>query len=151
MGYQMGKYSVGEAGDSDDISGLGLGARFVYFAGGIFGGMDLHHSSLNVSNGATSELNQNQIGLTAGFSFAIIPIRAWMTYNFSDSIKDENGNKYDGDGVKLAVGFDPVPLVSFNMEFKTSSYDEKDDLPINDKHKVSSIFFNIGLLFGADL
>lgn len=151
FGYQLGKLTTGDSSDSQDVSGMGLGARFVYFSHGIYGGLDIHHSSLNVSGGGDLNQKQNQIGITGGFSFAIIPIRAWMTYIPSDSLKEEGGNKYTGNGVKLAVGFDPVPLLSFNVEFKTSTYDEKDDLPINDKRKVSSIFFNIGLLFGTDL
>lgn len=150
MGYQLGKYSIGE-GDSQDVSGLGIGARFVYFAQGIYGGFDIHHSTLNVSNGGDDNLKQNQIGLTAGFSFAVVPIRAWMTYVPSDSLKSDSGASYSGNGVKMAVGFDPIPLISFNVEFKTSTYDEQDDIPLNEKHKVSSIFFNIGLLFGTNL
>lgn len=150
MGYQLGSYSK-ESEASKELSGFGLGARIVYFSYGIFGGLDIHHSSLKLLNSSNNDLTQNQIGITGGFAFAIIPIRAWMTYVPSDSLKLETGGTYGGDGVKLGIGFDPIPLLSFNLEFKTSTYDELNDIPADKQLKISSIFLNIGFLFGTNL
>lgn len=151
IGYQLGKLSIDNVEDSDSLSGLGGGLRLVYFSYGFFGGLDFHRSNLNLSGDSDDSYRQNQIGLIGGFSFPIMPVRLWMTYNPSDSIELNGGDKFTGNGIKLGLGIDPLPLVSFNIEYKNSSYDEREDLPINNKRKVSAIFFNIGLLFGTNL
>lgn len=126
LGYYTGKYEVGST--SEDFSGLGFGARVGYkHMLGLMLGLDYMTGKMEDKAAVKSDITPNQLGFFVGYEFPIL-LRVYGVYNFMDKTEGKNSTgttKYEGDsGVKLGVGFTPLPLLSVNLEYGFSSYDE---------------------------
>ena len=150
LGFHTGSYNDGS--NSNSASGFSMGGRGFLFFQSIMAGLDLQLSMMNTDiNGSDTDIEMNQFGFFGGFSFPMIPVRAWMTWFPLDKASVRPGGKLSGTGVKFGVGIDPIPPVSFNMEYKTSTYDDLDDLPVRPERKISSVYFSVSFLFGGAL
>ncbi len=126
LGYYAGKWEQG--GGNEKFSGAGFGARVGYkhVLGPMFG-LDYMTGKFEDKGDLKADLTPQQLGAFVGFEFPIL-LRVYAAYNFSDKLKfksDYRSGTYEGDsGIKLGVGFTALPLLSINVEYVASSYDE---------------------------
>jgi hypothetical protein len=154
LGFHTGSYNDG--GKSHGASGFGMGGRIAYEEVGIMAGLELQLTILSSENsaGADIDIEQNQLGIWGGFIFPGLPLRSWMTLFPYDAAELRPGGELKGTGVKFGMGFDPIPLLSLNVEYKRSSYDEIEvsgvDLPTAEQN-ISTVFVSASFLFGGSL
>lgn len=150
LGFQTGTYDDGSY--SNGANGFSMGGKGYLFWQSIMGGIDLQLSLLDTKvNGVETEIEMNQFGFMGGFSFPVIPVRTWLVWYPLDKASVRPGGSLSGNGVKLGVGFDPIPPVSFNMEYKTSTYNDLNDLPVQPERTISTVYFSVSFLFGGPL
>lgn len=136
LGYKLGSGEDSVAPITEyDFKTTTLGARLGVTTLGFMGGIDysLASGDWESTTGSTTtkvDSSQKMFGLFAGYEFPIL-LRAWATY-FMD-VKQEvksganNGDEYKGNGIGLGVGYTGLPFVSLNLEYRSYSYDERDN------------------------
>jgi hypothetical protein len=126
--------------NSGNFTGFGMGARAgaTLLSGLIFGGLDVsYYPSYRYSKSATdiniaeidSGTKNMKLGLVAGVNLPILPLRAWVGFNFIDRLTDSyilSGTTYDavikGNSFKLGVGYKVLPILSLNAEYIMASF-----------------------------
>lgn len=134
VGYAKGEEDS-NATNPDDYSGLGYGARVgMDITGFIFGATyEAIGITAEQSGGSEFDFDMTHIGGFLGYEFPL-GLRVFGTYYVSAAAEYGglsgaagtllNGAKVKGSGVALGVGFKIIPMVAFNLEYKSLSYDE---------------------------
>ncbi len=69
------------------------------------------------------DADRSQIGLFLGYDFPLL-IRGWMTYYLSGEI-DMGSERFSGaSGYAVGVGLKALPLLSFNLGYRSITYDK---------------------------
>lgn len=137
-----------------DTTGFGIGGRVYYEFQSFFGGMDLKFHA-NSSDTPDKTYEKNQLGLVGGVAFPFAPIRIWMNFYFLDRLNVSPDDKeYKGGGHGFGVGFSPLPIMSLNLEYLSSSYDEVEtstaDLNLSEEATINTVFLSFSFLFKSD-
>ncbi len=127
LGYYLGK-EKGLA--TSDFNGVGYGARLGYASMiGLNLGVEYMSGMLKEKSDPKSDLTPGSLGVFVGFDFPIL-LRVYATYFVMDKLTakaDGESSKLEGSkGVKLGVGFTPLPLFSVNLEYGASEFDKVD-------------------------
>jgi len=128
----------------DKDSGYAIGSRLGYSFLGLMGGLDFNVGSITdkadsspagITVSGEDDYSTKQVGLFLGYELPIL-FRFWGTYYFTNEweAKSSNtvtgtdkGDTYSGSGFGLGVGFTGLPIVSINLEYKKSTFDEFKD------------------------
>lgn len=141
LGYGLGgnasfNSSTGTSTDYASFNGVGVGARVgTDILGVAFGGADFSYypsvsSTLSstltglLPSGVTLSSSNNgltRLGIVAGVSVPVLPLRGWLGFNFMDKWSSSTST-LSGTSFKLGVGFKFIPFVSVNAEYILSSY-----------------------------
>ena len=133
LGYGMGTYEQPVSGfiDTDmkgKSSGIYYGGRAGYGIGPVTIAADVLMAGAikNKSDDPTWDdedtKSRTMMGVTGVVSFPLLPIRLWLGYNFSDTVKMKDGSSIEGNGFKVGVGYTIIPMVSVNLDYITSTF-----------------------------
>ncbi|MBT7610168.1 MAG: outer membrane beta-barrel protein [Bacteriovoracaceae bacterium] len=131
-------------------SGLEFGARAGISMMGFFGGATYNMATetdykMTESDQIrdNSRASRTDLGLFVGYEFPVM-VRVWGSYYLNTKLegKSNSGNNpkldatetWNGNGIGLGVGFTPMPFLSFNIEYKSFTYEDEDDTsasPVN--------------------
>jgi hypothetical protein len=128
--------SVNNSGtDYGSYNGVGFGARgAIQILDLVFGGVDAsYYPSLGYDPASTGTvfsggIKNTKVGLVAGVSLPLLPLRFWLGYNFVDKLSGSVGTtdvSLSGNSFKLGAGFKFI-LVSLNAEYIITSYGSLD-------------------------
>jgi hypothetical protein len=132
-------------GSEDGHFGYGLGARAGYSFLGFMGGLEYSLAFLSVDDSANSDLDQTEIGLYAGYEFPLM-LRVWGSLLLNSEVDSSNlSQDFEGDGIKLGVGFTGLPFISLNLEYAKSTYDEYGGTSLANDLEISSLIFSASL------
>lgn len=107
---------------SNDVTGVGFGARIGYGILGFSAGIE--YGSTSFSGNGTSG-TATDLGAYVGYEFPIL-LRAYLSY-FLDSKMDSSGSEFTGNGgYKMGVGYTGLPLISINLETIQRKYSKMD-------------------------
>ena len=127
-GYHFGKY--GQTEDTEDnVNGVSLGARLGFQSLGFMVGADYMTGSWSDDADPSADVTPSVLGLFVGYNFPVM-LRVYGTYGIQNKLKlkyPSSTYNYEGDFLKLGVGFTGLPFVSVNLEYIAASYDEYDD------------------------
>ncbi len=103
------------------------GGRLGYQYLGIMGGVDYSYQDFRLTKegpGLETKLKtkRNQIGLFAGYEFPIL-LRVWGTYFLSGKMDAEFEKYSSASGYELGAGFKSLPFLSFNLGYRSITYD----------------------------
>jgi len=147
------------------ITGPAVGARAGISKLGFFGALDMKASGFQkykVEGEDSLDTNQFNLGLTGGYDFPVIPLRAWVGYIFLDNIKAsdkeeaENSVEFKGSALKIGAGFTGFPIVHINVEYCMHFYNKMrnrvagelgDWVDLSKKVKNNAIFINVSAPF----
>ncbi len=151
VGYASGKMGDESSGKSDG-KGLYYGARAAYNMMGFFVGGEYQGSKLKVDSTPKTDNTMTDMGAVVGFEFPIL-LRIYGTYFFSSQDKATFSPEitFKGNAMKLGIGYTAFPLVAFNVEYYTSTYNKASNgsqsvtLTGSDVVKGSFVMFNVSL------
>lgn len=143
VGYYTG--DIKDSSGKSDMKGMGYGARLGYTSLGFMGGLDYFTGKWTIDNTPEVDVTPTDIGIFVGFNFPIL-IRAYGEYLLKSELKGDAG-KYEGKGVKLGVGFTPLPLISVNVEYVTHTFDEFDGNSLTSDTTTKMIGLTVSLPF----
>ena len=115
--------SEAEAGSvDDDLSGVGMGARFGWQNLGLQLGANYKMATFDFDD--SGDADYDHFGLFAGYEFPIL-IRVWAEYVMSSTLDFDNGAEYDdASGSTLGVGYTGLPFVAINFEATNITYED---------------------------
>jgi hypothetical protein len=124
-------YNLSGSGDSPGVEysyngpqfGLRTGVQYL----GVMGGLAFNKSSYDLEakgGGATTktDVDRTEWGVFAGYNLPIM-FRFWGAYYFSNK-GEVTGGDYLGNTKELGVGFTALPLLSINLAYRMTTYDE---------------------------
>ncbi len=126
IGYYTGKNDDGSS--ETKFKGVGLGGRVGYQSMGFMVGGEYMTGKWSDDDDPSNDITPSVLGVFVGYNFPVL-LRVWGTYGLSVKSKVDDGtNSFDlkGDAIKLGVGCTVLPLVSINLEYMSSSFDEMD-------------------------
>ena len=127
VGYFMGNSEI-SGGYEEDFSGLSLGGRVGFQSFGFMLGGDFMTGKWEDDGNPSMDVTPTNLGVFVGYNFPIL-LRVYGIYGFSSKLKHETtnySNTYEGDSIRLGVGFTGLPFISINLEYFTAEYDEDD-------------------------
>lgn len=127
--------------------GARLGGQFL----GLMGGFDFTHSaytakSTSASGSSSNDVKRDQFGIFAGYNLPIL-LRAWVGYYFSDKSSGANSTWDKGHGTELGLGFTGLPFLSFNLEYRMSTYDKSNAGALSPEFKTKEIVLGVSAPF----
>jgi len=131
---------------------LGVAVNSMFFAGeyrGITGSVESEDINDEV------DLQGTDLSLLAGLKAG--GIRAWIGYILSSALDVDDSSEYEGSGFKIGFGFMPNNNLSFNLEYRSLTYDEltlngsTTNLPsgTTGELEVSQLVFTLSFPFGT--
>lgn len=128
LGYQTGTLKMTGSTDTK-ATGLVYGARAGYQSLGLMVGLDYLTGALKDDDTPSADVTPSDLGIFAGYNFPVM-LRVYGVYvlKAESKSKDSSGTATlkEGKGIKLGVGFTPLPLVSINLEYFQNEYDKVD-------------------------
>jgi hypothetical protein len=124
-------YNLSGTGDSPGIeyeyNGPQFGLRTGVQSLGVMGGLTFNKSSYDLEAKATgstvtTDVDRTELGAFVGYNLPIM-FRFWGAYYFSSKGEVSNG-EYHGNTKELGVGFTALPLLSINLAYRMTTYDE---------------------------
>lgn len=149
LGYYTGELETTSAGttSTSDTDGMGLGARIGYQQLGLMVGGEFMTGKWKDDSNPSNDVTPTTLGVFIGYNFPVL-LRVWGTYNIQTKTKVEGGgtsNDLEGDSLKLAVGTTILPLVSINLEYITSTFDEADGNTLSPEWKAKMYGLSVSL------
>jgi hypothetical protein len=150
VGYVLGGNENEVAGTSQhdvDYSSPMLGARLGYRALGLMAGFEYNMLSTSWEDqvapiAADVDYKHSNMGIYVGYNFPIM-LRVWGTYYFSSKAEVDSGSsagdEYTGNGKVIGVGFTGLPFLSINLEYRTFTYDEYEDISAGTTSSLSGV------------
>jgi hypothetical protein len=124
-------YNLSGSGDSPGVEysyngpqfGLRTGVQYL----GAMGGLAFNKSSydLEAKSAATTtktDVDRTELGVFVGYNLPIM-FRFWGAYYFSNKGEVSSG-EYLGNTKELGVGFTALPLLSINLAYRMTTFDE---------------------------
>lgn len=124
-------YNLSGSGDSPGVDYEYNGPQFGIRTGvqylGVMAGLAYNKSSYDLeakSGGATTttDVDRTELGAFVGYNLPIM-FRVWGAYYFSNKGEVSNG-EFLGNTKELGVGFTALPLLSINLAYRMTTYDE---------------------------
>jgi hypothetical protein len=141
LGYEWGDYKSGST--KEDVTGTEMGLRL----GGTFTmlsyGVEYAIGSFEVDSTPTRDVDSTDMGLFVGFEFPIL-VRAYATY-FIKSESEVGSSEYEGNGLRLGVGYTGLPFVSINLEKISRTYDEDQNGALANDVKVETMMLSVSV------
>lgn len=120
LGYHMGKFEV--SGVSENSSGVTYGGRLGFSTLiGLQFGADYMAGKWEADFNPKFKGDASNLGVFVAYDFPVL-LRVFGSYFFDSEYKDDN--KFEGNAIRLGVGFSPVPLIDINLEYMTATYDK---------------------------
>ena len=136
-----GDFSVDFEGNTSEVisfkySGLFPGARLGYEYLGLMLGTDYAVSSFQLKDAkenSKDNVARTDWGLVLGYNFPLIPLRIWAKWILQSKLKGRNkdpkaifskDSHLSGGGQSLGIGWKVIPLISFNLEYRSVEYDD---------------------------
>lgn len=136
-------YNISGSGDwtfegtkiETDYSGAQYGLKAGWQLLGFMVGLDYTLSNPEVefsvagAGSSKNKMKSRELGVFAGYNLPIL-LRAWVGYYFDANSEADNdgflskGDEASGNTVELGVGFTGLPLVSLNLIYRNTTYDE---------------------------
>lgn len=109
-------------------NGVSYGGRLGYQTGPFQIGADYLQSSIDMSSNDFDEnADITEWAAFVGFEFPIL-FRGYAGYIFSaegeTQINNIDVDLEDGNGLKLGLGFTPIPFIDVNLEYRNGSFDK---------------------------
>lgn len=126
LGYSTATLKMTGAEDSKS-TGLVYGARVGYQMMGLMVGLDYLTGAMKTDASPSADVTPSDLGIFVGYNFPVM-LRVYGVYNLKAEAKSKssagNSDLKEGKGIKLGVGFTPLPLVSINLEYFQNEYDK---------------------------
>ena len=140
---------VGNITHDYKYNGAQLGARLGFQTLGFMTGLDYTRSSYDMEDTSASTTitrphDKNELGLFIGYNFPIL-LRAWGTYYFTNTSKNDNDEKYSGNTKELGVGFTALPFLSINLMYRMIKFDEINSKSFNGDIDINEIAIGVSL------
>jgi hypothetical protein len=128
LGYAKGDITD-SAGDEFNTTGMLYGARLGYSVSMLAFGAEYQAGSMTAETNPDEDAKPSDLGVFVAFDAPVL-VRVFATYFFQASTK-VGDTKLEGTGMKVGLGFTPIPLLSINLEYMTSEWDEADGQTID--------------------
>ncbi|MCK5074284.1 MAG: outer membrane beta-barrel protein [Bacteriovoracaceae bacterium] len=136
VGYRTGSFEVTSENTTYefDLSGYGYGLRLGYNFLGLMAGVEYGLGSVDreyTRTGSEETYDTTQMSAFIGYNFPLV--RFWGSYywNYKLEIPETNlttgdyeGDKWEGNGFGLGIGFTGIPFISINLEYKRIEIEE---------------------------
>lgn len=140
LGYEFGKTSNAKG----KFSGSALGARIAYkLPAFIWLGLDATMGTSgeidwDASGSGSTDVTRETLSAVVGVDLPIL-LRAWAAYGFHNKMKRDSGSDYEGNNIKLGVGFTGLPFVSLNLEYIKDEYDKPSGTSLKTENLMLSV------------
>ncbi len=147
VGYFMGKSDDGTT--KTDFDGMAFGGRVGYQNLGFMVGADYMTGKWTDDDDPSNDITPSMLGVFAGYNFPIL-LRVYGVYGITTKSKVESSGssfELEGSSIRLGVGTTILPLVSVNLEYMTSSFDEFDGQALTPEVKQTAYALTVSLPF----
>lgn len=145
LGYLAGKWEMGAS--NKKMHGTQLGARVGYSMLGFAVGAEYEMGIQKDDASPSNDLTPGHLGAFASYEFPIL-VRVYGTLYPMAKTKSKSSTAtttYEGKGVKLGVGFTPLPLLAVNFEMQTHTFDKNSAGSLTDEMKMTVYGVNVSL------
>jgi hypothetical protein len=142
LGYHMGKFEV--SGNKDDAKGTSYGGRLGFSQLGFQFGADYMGGNWDIDSSPKFKASASNLGVFVGYDFPIL-LRVYGSYFFDSKLKDSS--TFEGNMIRLGVGFSPIPLLDINLEYLMGKYDKLNGSSLPSEAKLNMLGVTVSIPF----
>jgi hypothetical protein len=132
LGYVKGDITD-SSGDKVDTTGMLYGARLGYSVSMLAVGAEYQAGSMSTDTTPEGTAKPSDLGIFVALDAPVL-VRVFATY-FVQAKTKTGDTTLEGTGMKVGVGFTPIPLLSINLEYMTSEWDEANGIALSSAMK----------------
>jgi hypothetical protein len=130
-----------------DVTGLMYGARVGFTMPVLFVAADYSLGTMKAKQaGVSTNGDQTMFGIDVGASIPMVPVRAWVGYDFTNQNKSST-TKLEGNAIKLGAGFSGLPFISLNVEYIMGKYTKANGVDLTTDLKSNVVFLSVSAPF----
>lgn len=139
LGYYKGDFKRNSS--YTDVDGFGYGARAGFVFTEIQLGLDYMLGTMEDNGTPKSSVKPELLGVFVGYKLPVL-LRLFAVYFFNDKYKSGT-HVYEGNEIKLGLGFTTWPLINLNIEYTFGKLDEDHGTTMGTSYKTN--FFGLSL------